>query len=288
MSFRTLLVPLFGAAHDRPALDAALSVARGFDAHAEALFARPDPRDAIPVLGEGVSGTMVEEIMRAAEHDAGARRALARRHFDAAIAAAGIRLADAPPAEEQPTARWHEVLGHPEDVIPAEARLADLTVFAATRDDEDGVVASTMENTLMGAGCPVLFVSGTIPDEIGRRIAIAWNGRAEGARAVALAMPFLESAASVHVLTVETPLTQGSAGRRLVEHLNWHRVPSSLVTLTAGGNAVGKVLMDKAASLDCDLLIMGGYGHSRMREMILGGVTRYVFGHPGVPVLMAH
>jgi nucleotide-binding universal stress UspA family protein len=288
MSFRTLLVPLFGAAHDRRALDAALSVARGFDSHVEAVFARPDPRDSIPILGEGVSGTMVEEIMKAAENDAGIHRNEARRHFDDAIAAAEARVAEAPPAEPAMTARWSELRGRPEDLIPVEGRLADLVVLAAPERDEEGTVALTGEYTLLGSGRPLLYVGSRVPEYIGRRVAIAWNGRPESARATALAMPFLEDAATVHVLTAETALTQGGAGRRLVDHLGWHRVRASLVTLPQGSQPVGKLLMDKAEALGCDLLVMGGYGHSRMREMILGGVTRHVLAHPGVPVFMAH
>lgn len=288
MSFRTLLVPLFGTESDRAALKAALTFARGFDAHVEALFAKLDPRDAIPVLGEGMSGAMVEEIMKAAETDTTTHRALARRTFDEAVAAAGARFADSPPVEESLTAGWNEILGRAEEVAVGESRLSDLVVFAAPKGEDTGEAVSTLENVLLGSGRPVLYVSDNIPQEIGRRVAVAWNGKPEGARTVALAMPILESAETVNVLTVETAATQAAAGRRLVDYLSWHRINSSLTIMQSSSYPVGRTLMEKAEALGCDLILMGGYGHSRMREMILGGVTRYVFGHPGLPVLMAH
>lgn len=288
MSFRTLLVPVFGTDSDRDALDAAFALAREFDSHVEAVFARTDPRDSVPVLGEAVSGGMVEEIMKAAEHDVADRRRTARGHFDGAAARWAVRFADTPTDEEQATARWNEVGGRVEDVPVSEGRLADLIVFGAPPADDGNDQVAAIENALLGAGRPVLYVSDPPPAEIGRTVAIAWNGKAESARSVALAMPILETAETVHVLTAETALTQAAAGRRLVESLRWHRINASLSLLTPGTLPVGQVLRDKARQLGCDMLVMGGYGHSRMREMILGGVTRYMLGHSGIPVLMAH
>jgi len=288
MSFRSLLVPLFGVEQDRAALNAAFAVARDFDAHVDALFAHPDPRDAVPVLGDGVSGTVIEEIMRAAEEDSDRCRASARLQFDEAVGDAGIQISELPPVEDEVTARWLERRSRPEELIPQESRLRDLTIFGAAPQNDEGVIEAAIENTLMNSGRPLLYVSDAPPDEIGRSVAIAWNGKPEAARAVAAAMPFLESAESVRILTAETTTIESDVGRRLIEYLAWHRVFASLVTVTPGAVPAGKALADKATEIGADLLVMGGYGHSRMREMILGGVTRYILAHPGLPVLLAH
>lgn len=287
MPLKTILVPLTGTACDPTALKGALTLARAFDAHVEALFVKLDPRDAVPMLGEGMSGAMVEEIMNSAEAEARSRRDAAHACFEAAVDRAGVTVADAAPAPDGPSAGWREVVGRMEELVPVEARLADVTVVTRA-GDEQGQALGLIETALLTSGRPILLVPAAIPVEIGRTVAIAWNGNAESARAVAGAMPFLLSAETVHVLTAETSATQAAAGSRIVEYLSWHGVNAKLTLLAPGSEPVGKVLMGQAAELGCDLLVMGGYGHSRMREMILGGVTRYVLNNAGLPVLMAH
>lgn len=288
MPLKTILVPLAGADTDPVALKAALAVARDFDAHVTALFVKLDPRDAVPMLGEGMSGAMVEEIMRSAEAEANVSLMAARRHFEAVVAEASVELSDAPLGIEGPTASWHEVVGRIDEVVPVEGRLSDLLVFAVPSGGEANQAMAAIETALLSAGRPLLLIPKNAPPTIGRSVAISWNGNAEAARAVAGAMPFITNADTVSVLTAETSVTQPAAGRRIADYLAWHRVDAQLTIVRPGSEPVGKALMDRAAGLGCDLLVMGGYGHSRMREMILGGVTRYVLNHAGLPVLMAH
>lgn len=288
MSLKTILAPLNGSDTDPVALAAALGVARRFGAHADALFVRLDPRDAVPMLGEGMSGAMVDEIMRAAEGEASTHLSVARSHFDNAVAAAGIAVNEVPRAGDGPSAGWRDVVGRGEEVVPQEGRLADLLVFAHPALDKDAQSYVTVETALLGCGRPLLLVPKDGPAEIGRSVAVAWNGSAESARAVAGAMPFLKKAEVVHVLTAETSVTSAATGRRIADYLTWHGVTSQLTILKPASDPVGKTLNDRAAEIGADLLIMGGYGHSRMREMILGGVTRYMLSHAGLPVLMAH
>jgi nucleotide-binding universal stress UspA family protein len=288
MTYKTILVPLGGGESDGVAMKGALSVARDFDAHVVALFVMLDPRDAVPLLGEGMSGAMVDDIMRAAEGETASHRATARAQFDRAVREAGVELRDVPSGVETPSAAWREVVGRLEDVVPAEGRLADLIVFPHTTVDGDAQGYATMETALLGSGRPVLLVPKAVPAEIGRTVAVAWNGKIESARAVAAALPFLQSADRVHALTAETAATQAAAGRRIVDYLAWQGINAELTLLKPGSAPVGEAVTRKAGELGADLLVMGGYGHSRVREMILGGVTRYVLNHAGLPVLMAH
>lgn len=288
MTYKTILVPLGGGDNDAVAMKAALSVARDFDAHVVGLFVTLDPRDAVPMLGEGMSGAMVDEIMRAAEGESNTHRAAARRVFDAAVSEAGVESRDAPNGVEAPSAAWRDVVGRVEDVVPLEGRLADLIVFAQTTLDADAQGYATLETALLSAGRPLLIVPKTLPDGIGRHAAVAWNGKIESARAVSAALPFLRSADHVMVLTAETSVTDAAAGRRIAEYLTWQGINPALTVLKPGSKPVGEAVVEKAVELKADLLVMGGYGHSRMREMILGGVTRYVLNHAGLPVLMTH
>lgn len=288
MPLKTILVPLAGTDSDPVALNAAFAVAGAFDAHVDALFVKLDPRDAVPMLGEGMSGAMVDEIMRAAEGEAITHLGVARRHFDAAVRAGAVELRDVPAGLEGPSARWREETGRVEEVVPQEGRLADLLVFAHTALDRDTQAYATVETALLGTGRPLLLVPRALPERIGRTVVVAWNGNRESARAVAGAMPFIQNADTVHVLTAETSATTAASGRRIADYLAWHGVNIQLTILHPGSEPVGQAIMNKATALGGDLLVMGGYGHSRMRELILGGVTRYVMNHTGLPVLMAH
>lgn len=288
MSIKSILVPLSGAESDPVALSAAFTVARLFDAHVDGLFVKLDPRDAVPMLGEGMSGAMVDEIMRAAESESDTHLSAARRHFEDVARREQVELREGPSAAAGVSARWREAVGRAEELVAVEGRLADLLVFAHTEIDRDAQAYATLETALLGAARPLLLAPSGGLESIGKSIAVAWNGSPESARAVAGAMPFLRKADVVHVLTAETSSTQAATGRRIAEYLAWHDINCQLTIVKPGSESVGQTLTSKTAELGADLLVMGGYGHSRMRELILGGVTRYVLGHAGLPVLMAH
>ena len=288
MSLKTILVPLRGRADDQIALTGALTVARAFDAHIDGVFVTIDPRDSVPLLGEGMSGAMVDEIMRAAEADSRTHLAQARRFFDEMVRSGAVSLRDVPPAPGGASARWRELNGRAEDIIPKEGRLFDLLVFAHCTVDENPQGYTVLEAALLTSGRPLLIVPKTAPTRIGGTVAVAWNGNRESARAVGAAMPFLRGADRVHILTAETSATTGAAGTRLAAYLAWHDIDASVTLVQPGASAVGHALLERAGALGADLLVMGGYGHGRVREMILGGVTRDVLRHGGLPILMAH
>lgn len=285
---RKILLPLSGNPQDAAALRAAFVLARTFGAHVDGLFVRIDSRDAVPLLGEGVSGKTVDDIMRTAEAESAQASRAAGTAFEAARAAAGVPAVEQAPGPGAASARWTELVGRPEELVTREARLADLTVFAQASATADVNSTVILETTLLGSGRPLLLV----PDEpyatIGSTVAVAWNSSAEASAAVLAAMPFLARAAEVHVLTAETRETAASTGDGLVEYLACHGIAARATYPRPDAGPVGACLVAAAAELRADLLVMGGYGHSRVREMILGGVTRYVIGRAGMPVLMAH
>lgn len=292
MTIKTLLVPLTGTDADTGALATAFAAAKPFGAHVDGLFVRVDPRDAVPLLGEGMSGAMVDEIMRAAEAESEAGAGRARTVFENAAAAAGAPLVDAPAAAGQRpagiTARWCDRVGREDEVVSHEGRLRDLLVFSHTAMDRNSPSYITVETALLGAARPLLLSPASPPASIGSTVVVAWNGGMESTRAVVGALPFLRRARAVHVLTAETAVTNAEAANRLAEYLGWQGIPCQISKIRPGAEAVGAALLGRAAEMGADLVVMGGYGHSRMREMILGGVTRYVFSHAGLPVLMAH
>jgi nucleotide-binding universal stress UspA family protein len=282
---KKILVPLTGADTDSAALAAAFAVAGNFNAHVNALFVRIDPRDAVPVMGEGLSGALIEEIMRAAETEANRDAEVARQQFQVACNAAKAELVETPPGPDAVSAALRERLGSADEVVAREGRLADLIVLPKPKHDPSMI---TLEAAMLGTARPLLMAPPSVPARIGSTVAIAWNGGIESARAVSAAMPFLVQADAVHVLTAETSATRGEEADQLTDYLAWHGVQVRTSRFKSLGAPVGATLLNRAGELGADLLVMGGYGHSRMRELILGGVTRHVLAYAEMPILLAH
>lgn len=290
MTIRTILAPVSGTERDGVALGTAFRVAATLDAHVEVLFARLNPSEAVPLIGEGVSTTVVEELMGVAEQEWAARAAVARQAFDEAVAATGIAMHDTAPGPGVATAAWHEQTGREDWLVRRACPLTDLVVLRheIDRDTDDVQLTMTLEAALINGGRPILLAPPTVPASVGATVAIAWDGGAQCARAVSGALPFLHRAEAVHILTAETGRTEGASADELSDYLAWHGIEAKPVRLDPGRAVVGEVLLGAATDLGADLLVMGGYSHSRMREMILGGVTRFVLARAGLPVLMAH
>ena len=287
MTPRFILVPFCGTDADRVALETALTVARRFDAHLEVLFITPDPKDSVLVLGDGLSTLMVEEIMTATDTVWDARRAAARQCFEAVANASGLRVVAGPEGASGVTIRWRELVGRADEAIIPESQLADLTVFARIQDHTDLRDTQLIESALLYSGRPVLLASRP-PPVLGRIVAVAWNGSLEAGRAVNAGLPFLTGAGQVHILTLRAGQTTGGEGRRLADALAWRGIAATVSVIEPEGGPPFTALTRRAADLGADLLVMGAYGHSRVRELILGGATRHVLTHQGPAVLLAH
>jgi len=256
-------------------LEAGLSVAKQFDAQLEALHVCADPAALVPVVGEGLSGAMVEQVMEAMTKAVEGRAQRARAAFDRIAAKAGT------------TATWRRETGVEPVVLAGAARLSDLTVIGRPDATSDGQLPASLEAALFDTGRPLLVVPPNPVPTIGRRIAIAWNGSPKASRAVAASLPFLEKAETITVVTVPAG-RRGSSGDALAAYLRWHGLKATVESVDPQGKSIGKALLEHAQGRGIDLLVMGAWGHSRIREMILGGVTREVLAQTTLPVLMAH
>lgn len=288
MTIRKLLVPVTGGDTCRPALAAALTVARDFDAHVEALHVRPDPQEAVPLLGEGVSGAMIEDLINLTRSEAETRAHHARAMFEEACAAFGVEER-ADPSFAGPSAEWCDVVGREDDETVRRGRLADLVVAGHPASSADGPSGLTLNAALFEGGRPVLVAPLTELQMLGRRVAVAWNGSAEAARAVTAALPFLQRADAIVLYSVETPVTPGDAAAELAQFLRWHTIASTQTgNVPVTSKSAGEAILEACRADNIDLLVMGAYTHSRLREMILGGITRLMLEQAGVSLLMAH
>jgi nucleotide-binding universal stress UspA family protein len=147
---------------------------------------------------------------------------------------------------------------------------------------------ATIEAGLFESGRPILIAPPSPPQRMGENILIAWNCSTEQARTTALAMPLLQRASRVVVLTVQGGTVPGPTGEQLASYLQRNGVPSEPITVAPQGRSTGEAILANAASLNCDLLIKGAYTQSRLRQMIFGGATRHILANATLPVLMAH
>jgi nucleotide-binding universal stress UspA family protein len=286
MAIRKLLLPQTGTAAGEAALSTCLMIARNWNAHVTALHVRVDSRDVAPLAGEGLSGAMIEEMMSATEKESSERAHAVRSMFDRFVLQHDVILSEARPGAGCATASFAAVTGREEDLVAQQARLADLTVVPHPDAGEDVSSSDALHAVLFDSGRPVLISPQIAPAQIGTRMCLGWNGTAESASAVYAALPWLQRAEAVRILSADGYQRRGPAAPDLAAYLALHDVHADIVMFQSVGNSVGAGLLAAARDFGCDLLAMGAYSHSRLRQLILGGVTRHVLERGNLPVMM--
>lgn len=286
MPCKTVLLPIRESDVAESLIDASIGVAVRRRAHLSALYVHPVARSLTPYATLGLTRAMRETIESAAtsasRDEADRLRALfARRCADAGLE---LRARDAAPGE--PGAEFVERQGLRSELIARHGRLADVVVVP--RPLRASPPPSSFEAAVRETGRAVLMLPrGAVPAVIGRNVVIGWNASKEAARAVATALPYL-AGSTVHVVCSEKRMREEAHGGELVTYLACHGVDARLTTFDAAGEAVGAVLLRACARVEADLLVVGGYSHSRLRDLVMGGVTGFLLEHAPVPVLMVH
>lgn len=286
MAIRKILLPLTGTAAGESALASALTIARRWNAHVLALHVRVDSRDVAPLAGEGLSGAMIEEMMSATEKESSDRAQAVRAMFDRFVARHDVMIQDAHPSSQHASASFAAVTGREEDIVAQQARLADLTVVPHPDAGEDVSSSDALHAVLFDSGRPVLISPQKASARIGTRVCLAWNGTAESASSVAAAMPWMQQAEAVAILSADGYQRRGPGAADLMAYLALHGVHAEPITFRSVSGSVGAGLLAAATAFGCDLLSMGAYSHSRLRQLILGGVTRHVLENSTLPVMM--
>jgi nucleotide-binding universal stress UspA family protein len=204
----------------------------------------------------------------------------AARSVQGEAAAAGIACTTAAPHLSYP-----DLLA----VFRAQARLHDLTVVDA-EPEALTLDRGLIEALLMDSGRPLLIVPPGQEVFRASRIILAWDGSGRAARTAADSLPFLRSAETVEVVSVtgEKDLPDTASGAGIAQHLTRHGVNVKVQSLPARSGDVAETLRDHAALTRADMIVMGGYVHSRLRELVFGGVTQSLLKQSPVPIFMAH
>jgi nucleotide-binding universal stress UspA family protein len=288
--FKTILVPSGGAVTDTPVYETALAIARISGAHLVFLHVRTDIRDVIASMAAGdlgggsVTGGMVDDM----EADAGNVEAAAKSFVEAFCAREQIPMSGAPLASHGVTAEWQTQIGRLSDCVASLARTTDLTVVGRSPSNA-GVGAEVLEAGMMTTGRPVLIASSAGPGALGKTVVIAWRDTQEAGRAVAAAIPFIESAERVIIVSVNASAGEmDEACERLRKMLSWHNPNVTTTILAPQKDSASDIVLAEAVKLGAGLLVMGGYGHNPLREAIFGGFTQHVVSSADIPVLMIH
>ncbi len=287
MSVVKILVPVAGVARDRFALATAFAAAKPFNSHIVAMFVHADPRESVPYGELPLAPDIVQDLIDTAADLEKASSKSARSMLASMAAEAGIRIVGTPQRTESVTVSYEEIRGHLPRALDREARLCDLVVFPPIRETDDPEVSEAFVRTLTKLGRPVLLSAEHAPEQIGRRIAVGWDGSIACAHALTTALPFLKGAETVEILSVQNgvPPANGADARA---YLALHGITSSQRVIPRGDTSTAEALLDSAAQDGFDMLVAGGYGHSQLVESIFGGVTEHIVSHPMLPVFMMH
>ena len=285
MAIRKLLLPLTGTTAGESALTTALMVARTWEAHLTALHVRVDSRDVAPLAGEGLSGAMIEEMMSATERESSDRSTAVRTMFDRFVAEHGVVVTEPRPGAGA-TANFASITGREDDLVSQLARLTDLTVVPHPDSGDDVSSSDALHAVLFDSGRPVLVAPQVATPTVGHRICVAWNGTAESAAAVLAAIPWMQRASAVRILSADEYQRRGPGAPELSSYLALHGINVEIAQFRPLDREVGRGLLTAAKEFGADMLAMGAYSHSRLRQLILGGVTRHVLENATLPVLM--
>ncbi|HUN45587.1 MAG TPA: universal stress protein [Stellaceae bacterium] len=282
MGLKDILLTLDAEAGSSRRLAYAAELARMHDARLTGLFV-VEPLNLSAYFSPAISGYIAADAMAEIERQHQAAAAAAAKKAEAAFrdtcSRAGI------------TGEWRLADGDTSEMGVLSARYADLAVTGQVDPENPppGSAARLPEQLALASGRPVLiFPYAGKFETVGRRVLVAWSRTRESARAVNDAMPILKRAEKVSVLSINPEQGGGIPGADIALHLAHHGVKAEATSTVAKDIDVGNTLLSRAADFGSDLIVMGCYGHSRARELMLGGATREILGHMTAPVLMSH
>ena len=259
-------------------LDIAADLARQHGAHLTALQVI-DVAMPVMALGDGGGGAVIAELMEQMRQSALVAGVKLKVAFEAALARDGIM------------GEWRQVEGTTREILALHGRYADLLVLG--QDDPESDSAGLLEAVVFDSGRPVLAIpfAGSFKT-IGKRVLVGWNASREASRALHDALPLIAKAETATVFLANP--TRGldghgeEPGADIARHMVRHGLKVEVAKVIADDVPDSALLLNHASDMGADLLVMGAYGHSRLREFILGGMTRSLLREMTVPVLLSH
>jgi nucleotide-binding universal stress UspA family protein len=280
-----ILAVLSGLGGDHAAMKTAIAAARRLGGHITCLHARADAVETAAAMEMLFPQFELQTAMRQVERQETARSQHAWNVFDTACRAHKLVLREEADTTGDVTASWKEVTLRFDETVD-EARHHDLVVMAR----DPGQASPGIEAVLMHAGRPLLLAAPSPGETVGRHVALAWKNGPEAARAVTAAAGLLQRAEQVSILVAceNEPADDpgGLSARRLADALRWQGVKARPVVQRVSSGTETALLQAMAYEEEVDAIVMGAYGHSRLREFVLGGVTAGMLSDCALPVFM--
>lgn len=275
-----------GTSSDDDVLEAAFALSRLHASHIEVLHPRLDPYRVLAGFIDGVNGLGTSDIVSGIRQDIERRRQAAQSSFNAWSARHGLRPGADGAKSPEASAAWRDYEGTYEGAMTIHGRLADFIVVAQPKAGARAAQEAVVEAAIFDTGRPVLCVPAGFRELDPKSVAILWNGSLEAARAVGDAMPLLAACGSAVVVTAGQ--SDGADPTDLVERLVQRGIEARTKRVGTLHDITPRALVDTLNEGRFGLVVMGGYGHTRLREMVLGGLTRQMLTEAKIPVLLAH
>jgi nucleotide-binding universal stress UspA family protein len=290
-SIRTILVGASGGSASNGAVELACRFADRLRAHVEGFHVLLDPIAVFAGVGAGDGLALSGDVLTDMINDTDAIAAKAKASFKEVAARHRLPpqyLAQMAASRDcGPSAGWREETGDPPKLVAERARFFDLIVLGRSARVVHEPSSNTIEAVLARSGRPVLLAPAETPANLGKFVALAWNGSPQAVRALAASLPLLIAAESVLVITVGDD--NNSDIPAVLDHLSWHGITAKHRHVPATlSESTGILLLNAAHEAGADMLVMGGYGHKPWREALFGGVTRDIIGTSLVPLLLMH
>jgi len=281
-----ILVPVRGDGKGDNVFAHAVALARRSGAHIQVTHCRSRPEDMIP-YGVAVSPVLKEQIIEQSVNLLNKQEQGLREEILALAQANGAILAE-PSDDDHVTVSFIEEEGRQIEVIRHHGLLSDMTAVAQP-DLDRNIGTNTLQAALFSTGRPVMMcpeAKSKIPENLGQNIALAWDGSVESSRAVMQTLSLLKSAEQVTIITNTTDTIKVSP-EELSEFLAMHGVQANIAIISKSSN-VSRSILDQAAAIGADMLVLGAYGNSKNLERVAGGVTQDVIDHATLPVVFVN
>lgn len=287
MTWAKLLADIDGGPGSEAVIETALQLGRIFAARVELLHVEGTDEQAVPIVAEGMTAGAVSRVLEGLAEERRVRAETAERLYRTLCVDAGVPTGgpDEAAAPGRFRVAFRRIAGRESDEIARRGRLADLVIVAGP--DTEAGLSATVEAAIFETGRPLLMVPQTLPGRLGGTIAIAWDGTLGAARAAGAALPLLRRAETVTIMTADMEKV-GTKPSVLADYLSEHGISAKTWAFLPDERKLGERLLAEAGEAGADMLVMGAYGHSRLREMVLGGVTQSVTAKARIPVFMAH
>ncbi len=293
MTIKKLMVPFLEEEMSERAFNAAVIMAKEFNAHLDVVHMRQRITPSLPGnVYYPIAVTNVEENLEVLQEVANQRAAELKRKFEKLCGERSVAILEKEVHTDDRgvTASWTDIEKNLPFDLATRARVSDLTVLARSSDHAPQYTMDLIEEIIFQSGQSVLIVGQhhTI-DEFPKTVMIAWDGSREAARAVSEALPILQQAEIVVATTIGDMPWRAEPAESLIAYLKLHGVHGVYMHANMDKHdEAEEVFLGRAKSKDAGLIVMGAYSHNRWREMVLGGFTRFMLRHSDIPVLMAH